>query len=363
MSLTIPATMRAAVVEQHKAPLAIRQIPVPNITADEVLVKIVASGICHSDLHIADGEMDAMKRLPIIMGHEGVGVVVKLGSNVKNLKIGERVAIGNVNSACNSCVECFEGRENHCKKYVQTGGMCDGCYSEYRQINANYAARIPDGVSFTEAAPVACAGHTVYSATKQIQQRPGAWVAVLGVGGLGHLAIQYLVALGYQVIGIDVAQDKLALAAKLGAKKAFSATDPKLVSEIMRFTDGGCMGGVVTAVHESAFASSIRIARTNASIIWISLPPNPIQILPKIVVFKALHITGSVIGSRADLTEAYRLVATGQVKPIVETVSLEEVNDAWERLRSVKFNARMVIVMDPNLIDLKTSAGPGQLKL
>ncbi|KXS15945.1 alcohol dehydrogenase zinc-binding domain protein [Gonapodya prolifera JEL478] len=363
MALAIPKTMKAAVAEKHNAPLVIKEVPVPSVEPDEVLVKIVASGICHSDLHIADGEMPAMMRLPLIPGHEGVGIVVKLGSAVKHLKLGERVAIGNVNSSCNACVECHEGRENHCRKYVQTGGGSDGCYCDYQKVHGQYAIKIPDGVAFTEAAPVACAGHTVYSAVRQIKQRPGTWVAVIGIGGLGHLAIQYATALGYQVIAIDVAQEKLDLGVRLGAKKAFSATNPKLASEVMKFTDGGCMGVIVTAVHESAFATSIKIARMNATCVWISLPSNPIQIVPKIVVFKALQITGVILGTRAELAEAYRLVANGVVKPIVETVSLDEINTAWNNMRAGKFAARTVIVIDPKLIDLKTAASAAQLKL
>ncbi|KAJ3342745.1 hypothetical protein HDU93_001317 [Gonapodya sp. JEL0774] len=365
--------VKAAVVVQHKSPLVLKEVTVPEINADEVLVKIVASGVCHSDLHIADGEMAAMNRTPIILGHEGVGVVCKIGGNVKNLKIGERVAIGNVNSACNACTECQEGRDHHCKKYVQTGGMSDGCYCQYQKISAFYCTKIPDGIPFTEAAPVACAGHTVYSAVRSIKQKPGSYVAVIvgsmltksleGIGGLGHLAIQYARALGYLVIGIDVAQDKLDLALKLGARKVFNAADPKLASEVMRFTGGGCMGVIVTAVHESAFATSIKISKMNATCVWISLPSNPIQILPKIVVFKALQITGSMLGNRADLEEAYKLVASGLVKPIVETFSMEDINSAWDRMRSGKFTGRMVMVVDPQLINLKTSVSAAQIKL
>lgn len=298
-----------------------------------------------SDLHIADGEMAAMAKLPNIMGHEGTGIVVKLGAiaaRSKNLRVGDRVAIGNVNSACQACLECHEGREHHCKDYVQSGGMIQGCYAQYATIHHQFAVKLPDGVPFSLCAPIACAGHTVYNAVKQIQQRPGSWVAVIGVGGLGHLAIQYAIAVGYRVIGVDVSPQKLQLATRLGASAVFDASNPKMVSEIMKYTGGGCSGVVVTAVHESTFPTSIRIIRLGGTVLWISLPNKDITLSPKLVVFKAARVIGSTVGSRADLAEAYRMLQTGKGTPIVEMVPFSEVNNAWDRMRKGQFEARLV---------------------
>lgn len=160
---------------------------------------------------------------------------------------------------------------------------------------------------------------------------------------------------GYRVIGIDVAEDKLALSKRLGASEAFSAADPKLVSNIMKYTNGGCAGVVVTATHESAFANSVRLIRTGGTIIWIALPNNDIKLSPKLVVFKAAKVMGSTAGSRAELAEAYRMVGFGQVKPIVEVVPFHGVNAAWDRLKEGKFEARMVMEVDPSLSGITAS--------
>ncbi|KAI9023929.1 alcohol dehydrogenase [Hyaloraphidium curvatum] len=365
LTSSIPETMLAAVNVKHKSPLQLQTVPVPKVKDDEVLVKIVASGICHSDLHIADGEMPAMMRPNLIVGHEGVGIVVKAGAQAarSGIRVGDRVAVGNINSACQHCVECHEGREQHCKEYIQTGGAVNGCYAEYATIHYQFAVKLPDGLPFALAAPVACAGHTVYSAVRQLGARPGTWCAVIGVGGLGHLAIQYLISLGYRVIAIDVSKPKLELAKKLGAAESFDASDPKLVSNVMRYTGGGCSGCVVTAVHESAFLTSIRITRIGGGVLWISLPNKDITISPKVVAFKAVRIQGSVIGNRAEMAEAYRMVAGGKVTPIVEVVPFEKVNEAWDRLRSGNFEARIVMEVDPKLMDVTTSLAAGAPKI
>ncbi|KAI9003806.1 alcohol dehydrogenase, propanol-preferring [Hyaloraphidium curvatum] len=332
---------------------------------DEVLVRIVASGICHSDLHLADGEVGLPgQRMPLVLGHEGAGIVVKVGSRASgNVRVGDRVAVGNINSCCEHCIECREGRESHCKGYKQSGAAVNGAYGEYATIHSRCAIKIPDGVPFLSAAPIACAGHTVYSGVKELIRagvRPGSWVAIVGVGGLGHLAIQYAASVGFHVIAVDVSEERLELAKKLGAVATFDARDKKLVSNVMRYTDGGCQGVVVTATAEAAFLDSVRMARPGGTAVWIALPPGGINLDPKLVVLKAVRVIGSAAGSRAELGEAYRLLSHGKVEPIVEKVSIDGIPAAWDRLRSGKFQARFVIEMAPELMGVSASLAPQQ---
>ncbi|HTY82967.1 MAG TPA: zinc-dependent alcohol dehydrogenase, partial [Silvibacterium sp.] len=224
-------TMRAAVVERFGEPFKIREVPVPEPGRGEVLVKIVASGVCHTDVHAADGDWPIKPIMPLIPGHEGAGIVAAVGAGVTHLKEGDRVGIAWLHSACGHCEFCLSGWETLCPEQKNSGYSVNGTFAEYALGNAEFVGRIPDGLTFKDAAPIMCAGVTTYKGLKQTEARPGDWVVISGVGGLGHVAVQYAKAMGLHVAAVDIGEKKMKLARKLGAEIAVDAreVDPAAV--------------------------------------------------------------------------------------------------------------------------------------
>ena len=216
-------TMKAAVVHEFGKPLVIEQVPVPEPGPGEVLVKIVASGVCHTDLHAAAGDWPVKPNLPFIPGHEGVGIVSALGEGVTDLKEGDKVGIAWLHDACRNCEYCETGWETLCEAQHMSGYTVNGTFAEYAIGAAPFVARLPDDVDFAAMAPILCAGVTTYKGIKETEARPGEWLAISGIGGLGHVAVQYAKAMGLHVVALDVADEKLALAKELGADVAINA--------------------------------------------------------------------------------------------------------------------------------------------
>lgn len=209
-------TMKAAVVHAFGQPLQIEEVPVPDVPAGQIRVKMMASGVCHTDLHAADGDWPVKPRLPFIPGHEGVGYVAAVGSGVKGVKEGDRVGVPWLHTACGHCEYCLTGWETLCDEQQMTGYSVNGGYAEYVLADPGYVGCLPDNVGFSEIAPVLCAGVTVYKGLKVLECKPGDWVAISGIGGLGHLAVQYAKAMGFHVAAVDIDDDKLALASRHG---------------------------------------------------------------------------------------------------------------------------------------------------
>ena len=216
-------TMKAAVVHAFGQPLQIEDVPVPAVTPGQVLVKVVASGVCHTDLHAADGDWPVKPTLPFIPGHEGVGYVAALGSGVKGIKEGDRVGVPWLHTACGHCEHCITGWETLCDEQQMTGYTVNGGYAEYVLADPGYVGHLPANVGFAEIAPVLCAGVTVYKGLKVLDCKPGDWVAISGIGGLGHYAVQYAKAMGFHVIAVDIDDAKLALATRVGADMVINA--------------------------------------------------------------------------------------------------------------------------------------------
>jgi alcohol dehydrogenase, propanol-preferring len=216
-------TMKAAVVHAFGKPLRIEEVPVPAPGPGELLVKIAASGVCHTDLHAADGDWPVKPKLPFIPGHEGVGSIAAIGPDVKGFKEGDAVGVPWLHDACGRCEYCITGWETLCRAQHNTGYGVDGGYAEYVIASAAYVGRLPEKTSFIEMAPILCAGVTTYKGIKETDTRPGEWVAISGIGGLGHVAVQYAKAMGLHVAAVDVAEDKLALARRLGAEVTVNA--------------------------------------------------------------------------------------------------------------------------------------------
>jgi propanol-preferring alcohol dehydrogenase len=338
----IPKTMKAAVVENFRKPLQIREVPVPSPGPGQALVEIIATGVCHTDLHAADGDWPVKPNPPFVPGHEGAGVVVALGPGVAHLKEGDRVGIAWLHSACGHCEFCLSGWETLCKAQQNSGYSVNGSFAEYALGEADFLGRIPDQLSFVDAGPILCAGVTTYKGLKETEARPGEWVVISGVGGLGHIAIQYAAAMGFHVAAVDVGEKKLELARKLGAN---IAVDARAEDPARRIQDeiGGAHGVLVTAVSPIAFKQAVGMLRRRGTCVLIGLPPGEFPVSIFDVVLSRYTLRGSIVGTRKDLEEALAFAAEGKVKATIQQLPLESINEVLSRLREGKVNGRVVL--------------------
>jgi propanol-preferring alcohol dehydrogenase len=336
------STMTAAVVHQLGAGLTVEDVPVPQPGPGQALVKLISSGVCHTDLHAVQGDWPVKPNPPFIPGHEGVGTVVALGEGVTDLVLGQLVGNAWLWSACGTCQYCRTGWETLCEQQQNGGYSVDGSFGEYMLGDTRFAARIPDGVDLIEVAPILCAGVTVYKGLKMTEARPGQWVVISGIGGLGHIAVQYARAMGLRVAAVDVADDKLALATKHGAELVINARvdDP---AEVVQRETGGAHGVLVTAVHPSAFGQAIGMARRGGTIVFNGLPPGDFPAPIFEIVLKGLTVRGSIVGTRQDLEEALDFYARGQIHPTVSTRGLDEINTVFDEMRHGAIDGRVVI--------------------
>lgn len=338
-------TMRAAVVREFGKPLTIEELPIPSPGPGEVLVKVHASGVCHTDLHAADGDWPVKPSLPFIPGHEGVGIVAGVGANVRGLKEGDAVGVAWLHDACGTCEHCITGWETLCESQHNTGYSVDGTFAEYTVGSSSYVARIPRTAAFAEIAPILCAGVTTYKGIRETEARPGEWLAICGAGGLGHLAIQYARAMGLHVVVLDLGPEKLRLARELGADLALDARDPGVEERIIRETNGGAHGVLVTAVSAPAFVQALRLARRRGTVSLVGLPPGSFATPIFDVVLKRITIRGSIVGTRQDLAEALEFALEGKVKARVHRTTLEGINSVFDALRAGTVAGRLVLDM------------------
>ncbi|MDD7581373.1 alcohol dehydrogenase AdhP [Corynebacterium sp. 32222D000AT] len=334
---------RAAVVEEFGPRLNLEDIDLPEPGRNQALVKNIASGICHTDVHAAGGDWPVKPEPPFVPGHEGVGEVVKLGPGEHDVKVGD--IVGNVWlwSACGTCEYCRTGRETLCNEAEYGGYTVDGSFGQYMLVDTRYCARIPEGADPIEVAPILCAGVTVYKGLKEAETKPGQFMVISGIGGLGHVAVQYAVAMGMRVIAVDIADDKLELAKKHGAEFAVNAKDQDPAQAVEEYTQGGAHGVLVTAVHPQAFGQAIGMARKGGTIVFNGLPPGDFPAPIFDIVFKGLTIRGSLVGTRQDLEEALDFYARGKIKPTVTEVKLDDVNDVFDGLINGGVDGRRVI--------------------
>ena len=335
-------TMKAAVVEKFGEPLVLKEVPIPTPGTGQVLVQIFATGVCHTDLHAVDGDWPIKPTLPFIPGHEGAGIVAALGPGVTHLKEGDRVGTAWLFSACGHCDYCLAGWETLCPEQQNAGYSVDGSFAQYALGQADYLGRIPKNLSFVDAAPILCAGVTTYKGLKMTEARPGEWVVISGVGGLGHLAIQYAKAMGLHVAAVDLGLEKMALARKLGAEVAIDAKTQDPVKEIQKQI-GGAHGALVTAVSPIAFKQAVGMLRRGGTCVLNGLPPGEFPVSIFDVVLNGYTIRGSIVGTRLDLEQALAFAAEGKVKATIETLSLESINDVFSRLKKGQVNGRVVL--------------------
>lgn len=341
----LPKTMRAAVCENYHQPLVIKEVPIRDLAANDCLVKIHASGVCHTDFHAINGDWAVKPKLPLIPGHEGVGEVVAVGTDVKRLKIGDRVGIPWNFSTCGECRNCLTGHETICSQSQNAGYSVDGGYAEYCVADARYVGMIPDSLSYEQAAPVMCAGVTTYKALKNSQVKPQEWVAIFGIGGLGHLGIQYAKAMGMKVAAIDIDDAKLRLAQEMGVDLTINSLNesPK---EILQTKLGGVDGAIVTAVTKGPFHEAFYSLRSGGTLVCVGLPPEDMSLPIVDLVLREIKITGSLVGTRQDLQEALTIAGRGLIHSEVTTAKLTEVNEIFEKMRTGKIVGRTVLTMD-----------------
>lgn len=344
MPETLPRTMKAAVVTALGAPLDIREVPVPTPGPGQIVARVRASGVCHTDLHAAEGDWPVKPQPPFIPGHEGVGEVAAVGAGVTHLKEGDGVGMPWLHSACGRCEHCVGGWETLCESQQMTGYTVDGGYAEYVRADANYVGRLPAGLDFGPAAPVLCAGVTVYKGLKETEARPGQWVAISGIGGLGHMAVQYAKAMGLHVLAVDVAEDKLALARSLGADATVNAATADAVAEAQKQI-GGVHGALVTAVSTGAFAQAVGMLRRRGVLSLVGLPPGDFPLPIFEVVLKRITVRGSIVGTRLDLREALEFAGEGRVASHFEWDDLDNINAIFDRMRAGKIDGRVVLRM------------------
>ena len=335
-------TMKAAVVREFGKPLVIQEMPIPEPGPEEIQIKMEACGVCHTDLHAAEGDWPIKPTPPFIPGHEGVGFVSGVGKNVTTVKEGDRVGIVWLYSACGVCVDCLAGQESVCSKAEFGGYTKNGGYADYAVANPNYVAHLPSNVGFLEVAPIVCAGVTVYKGLKSTNARPGEWVVISGIGGLGHLAVQYAKAMGLHVAAVDVSDDKLALARSLGAELTVNARTQDAPATIQKEI-GGAQGVLVTAPSLPAFAQAIGMARARGTIALNGLPPGSFPLPIFEVVLKALTVRGSIVGTRLDLAEALHFAGEGMVHAHVAAEKIENINDIFARMHAGKIDGRIVL--------------------
>ncbi len=341
----MPKIMKAALCHAIGTPLKIEHLPVPTPGPGEVLIKVVACGVCHSDLHAIDGDWTPHPNLPLIPGHEVAGHVAALGAGVEHFKIGDRIGVPWLYSSCGHCEFCLAGMETICKSAEATGYSKPGGYAEYMIADAAFCGVIPDSADLHEIAPILCAGVTTYRGLKRTGVKPGQWMAVSGIGGLGHIAVQYAIAMGMRVAAVDVSDEKLALAKSYGAEIVINAKDEDPVKAIQAKI-GGCHGAVVTAVSARAFEQSVGMLRNGGAVSWIGLPggkADEIRLTISSIVNTEISVRGSNVGTRQDLQEAVDFAARGRVTAKIEKRRLEDIADVFARMKRGEINGRVVL--------------------
>jgi propanol-preferring alcohol dehydrogenase len=340
---TIPSTMIAATVVAFGKPLEMREWPVPVPGVNEILVKTEACGVCHTDLHAADGDWPLKPTPPFIPGHEAIGIVVAMGDEVTAVKLGERVGVPWLYSACGHCEYCLTAWETVCGSAKFGGYTQNGGFAPYLIANPDYVAHIPEGLSAKQAAPLICAGITTYKGIKETEAKPGQWIAISGCGGLGHLGIQYAKAMGLLVCAIDIDDDKLALAKTLGADAVVNALHADAVADVQKATNGGAHGVLITAPSLPAFKQGVEMTRKHGTCVLVGLPPGEFPLPLFDVVANCITIRGSFVGNREDMAETLDFAARGKVAADIELQPLSAINDVFKRLAEGKVAGRVVL--------------------
>ena len=349
--------MKAAVVHSFDQPLSLEDVPIPEPGAEQVLVRVEACGLCHTDIHAARGEWPIKPSPPFIPGHEGVGIIERLGAgNAHGLEEGMRVALPWLGYACGDCRYCNSGAETLCPAQINTGYGMNGGFAEYALGYARHVVRVPDDVDPFDAAPLTCAGVTTYKAVKVSGASSAGLVAVFGAGGLGHLAIQYARVTGAAVVAVDTNEERLNTALELGAEHVVHVGEQDPVAAIQAL--GGADQAISTAVTPSAFEQALGSLARGGTLVCVGLPARNEMRLPIFeTVLGGLTVKGSIVGTHHDLEEVFELHRRGRTRVEHAECDIEEVNDAIEQVLDGSAPApRMVFRM----ADVPVSGGERQ---
>lgn len=336
--------MKAAILREFKRPLLLEDVDRPTPASDEVLIQVEACGACHSDVHIADGDWTQFAKIvkrPLIPGHEIAGRVVEIGSGVRYLQPGDLVGVPWIHWSCGQCELCRAGNENLCPSQKITGVTVDGGYAEFVKAPASHALKIPASLSAIDAAPLFCAALTVYRALKKAHPLDGRRLAVFGIGGLGHLAVQLGKTFGAEVTAIDVSDAKLELAKALGANDVLNAATTDVVKQLRR--SGGIHVSLVSSAAKAAYDMAFYCLRPTGTLLVVGLPSENICFPPILMAAGEIKIEASAVGTRQDLQEVLALAAAGKLHCQVESRPLSQVNQVLDDLRRGRATGRIVL--------------------
>lgn len=335
--------MKAAVVTSDKT-VEVKDKDIRAIRSGEALVDVEFCGVCHTDLHVKNADFG--DKTGVTLGHEGIGVVREVADDVTSLKVGDRVSIAWFFEGCGHCEYCVNGRETLCREVKNAGYSVDGAMAEQCIVTADYAVKVPDGLDPAAASSVTCAGVTTYKAIKESKIKPGQWIAIYGLGGLGNLALQYAKnVFNAKVVAIDVNDTQLDFAREVGADLILNPTKEN-AEQVMQEKIGGAHAAIVTAVAKSAFNSAIACVRAGGVVVAVGLPPEAMDLSIPRLVLDGIEVVGSLVGTREDLREAFDFAAEGLVVPKVEKRPIEDINDIFDEMIEGKFKGRMVIDMN-----------------
>jgi propanol-preferring alcohol dehydrogenase len=340
--------MKAAILHEFGSPLEIQDVAPPEVGAGEVLIKVEACGVCHSDYHLAHGEWDLLRpitKLPLILGHEVTGHVIAVGDGVTNLKVDERVGVPWLFYTCGDCEYCQSGRETLCPKQKVTGCTVDGGFAELLMAKASHAFPLPANISAEEAAPLLCAGLTVYKSLRVAGAQAGQRLVVFGVGGLGHLAIQLGKARGMEVGAVDLTESKLQLATECGADWVVNASESPAHRQVKAHGGGGDIV-MVTSASTAAYDTALRSIKRGGVLAVVGMTPEPISVSTVAMVSGEFRIVASAVGTRQDLKEVLDLAAAGKLQCRFETRPLSEINRIFDAMRDGKISGRIVLKIE-----------------
>jgi propanol-preferring alcohol dehydrogenase len=332
--------MKAAVVAQGQRVNVIEKTLRP-LKHGEALLKMQCCGVCHTDLHVKNGDFG--DKTGVILGHEGIGIVQEVGPGVTSLKPGDRASVAWFFQGCGHCEYCNSGNETLCREVKNSGYTVDGAMAEECIVVADYSVKVPDGLDSAAASSVTCAGVTTYKAVKVSNIRPGQWIAIYGLGGLGNLALQYAKnVFNARVIAVDINDDQLQFAREMGADLVINSRNED-AAKVIQEKVGGAHAAVVTAVAKAAFNSAVDALRAGGRLVAVGLPPEAMSLdIPRLVL-DGIEVVGSLVGTRQDLVEAFEFAAQGKVVPKVTLRPIEDINEIFDEMQQGKIKGRMVI--------------------
>ena len=332
--------MKAAVVAQGQRVNVIEKTLLP-LKHGEALLKMQCCGVCYTDLHVKNGDFG--DKTGVILGHEGIGIVQQVGPGVTSLKPGDRASVAWFFQGCGHCEYCNSGNETLCRNVKNSGYTVDGAMAEECIVVADYSVKVPDGLDSAAASSVTCAGVTTYKAVKVSNIRPGQWIAIYGLGGLGNLALQYAKnVFNARVIAVDINDDQLQFAREMGADLVINSRNED-AAKVIQEKVGGAHAAVVTAVAKVAFNSAVDALRAGGRLVAVGLPPEAMSLdIPRLVL-DGIEVVGSLVGTRQDLVEAFEFAAQGKVVPKVTLRPIEDINEIFDEMQQGKIKGRMVI--------------------